>query len=92
MGTDALTPEVIRSREISLKRFDPKDASPFVNKSVSEATRRGCCPRKSVTSVKFINWSAACHANIRKSELKGQACGQCSHRLHSDTGRSAALS
>ncbi len=40
MGTEALTPEVIRSGEISLKRFDPKDASPFVNKSVSEATRR----------------------------------------------------
>ena len=40
MSTEALTPEVIRSGEISLKRFDPKDASPFVNKSVSEATRR----------------------------------------------------
>jgi integrase/recombinase XerD len=40
LGTEALTPEVIRSGEISLKRFDPKDASPFVNKSVSEATRR----------------------------------------------------
>jgi integrase/recombinase XerD len=40
LGTEALTPEVIRGGEISLKRFDPKDASPFVNKSVSEATRR----------------------------------------------------
>src|SRR5215217_3790586 len=40
LGTEALTPEVIRSGEISLKRFDPKDAAPFVNKSVSEATRR----------------------------------------------------
>jgi integrase/recombinase XerD len=40
LGTEALTLEVIRGGEISLKRFDPKDASPFVNKSVSEATRR----------------------------------------------------
>jgi integrase/recombinase XerD len=40
MGTEALTPEVIRSGEISPKRFDPKSAAPFVNKSVSEATRR----------------------------------------------------
>src|ERR1044071_5107650 len=40
LATEALTPEVIRSGEISLKRFDPKDASPFVNKSMSEATRR----------------------------------------------------
>lgn len=40
MATEALTPEVIRSGEISPKRFDPKSAAPFVNKSVSEATRR----------------------------------------------------
>ena len=40
MSTEALTPEVIPSNEISLKRFDPQSASPFINKSVSEATRR----------------------------------------------------
>jgi integrase/recombinase XerD len=40
LATEALTPEVIRSGEISPKRFDPKSAAPFVNKSVSEATRR----------------------------------------------------
>lgn len=40
MSTEALTPEVIRGGEIPAKRFDPKSATPFVNKSVSEATRR----------------------------------------------------
>jgi hypothetical protein len=40
LSTEALTPEVIRGGEISSKRFDPKSAAPFVNKSVSEATRR----------------------------------------------------
>jgi integrase len=40
LAKEALTPEVIRSGEISPKMFDPKDVSPFVNKSVSEATRR----------------------------------------------------
>jgi integrase/recombinase XerD len=40
LSTEALTPEVIRSGEIPSKRFDPKSATPFVNKSVSEATRR----------------------------------------------------
>jgi integrase/recombinase XerD len=40
LSTQALTPEVIRGGEIPAKRFDPKSATPFVNKSVSEATRR----------------------------------------------------
>ncbi|HEX7316935.1 MAG TPA: tyrosine-type recombinase/integrase [Pyrinomonadaceae bacterium] len=40
MPTEALTPEILRSGELSQKRFDPKSAAPFVNKSVSEATRR----------------------------------------------------
>jgi integrase/recombinase XerD len=40
LAIEALTPEVIRGGEISPKRFDPKSAAPFVNKSVSEATRR----------------------------------------------------
>ena len=40
MSTEALTPEILRSGEVSRRRFDPKSASPFVNKSVSEATRR----------------------------------------------------
>ena len=40
MSTEALTPEVIGGGEIPSKRFDPKSATPFVNKSVSEATRR----------------------------------------------------
>jgi integrase/recombinase XerD len=38
--TEALTPEILRGREVSQRRFDPKSATPFVNKSVSEATRR----------------------------------------------------
>ncbi|MET0648932.1 MAG: tyrosine-type recombinase/integrase [Pyrinomonadaceae bacterium] len=40
MPTEALTSEIIRGGEVSTKRFDPRSASPFINKSVSEATRR----------------------------------------------------
>lgn len=40
MSTEAITPEILRGGEVPSKRFDPKSASPFVNKSVSEATRR----------------------------------------------------
>jgi hypothetical protein len=40
LATEALTPDVIRGGEIPAKRFDPKSASPFINKSVSEETRR----------------------------------------------------
>jgi hypothetical protein len=42
-----MTPEqnlldLTQREAISPKRFDPRTASPFVNKSVSEETRRGC--------------------------------------------------
>ena len=40
MSTEALTPEILRSGEVPQRRFDPRSAAPFVNKSVSEATRR----------------------------------------------------
>jgi site-specific recombinase XerC len=40
LSTEALTPEILRSSEAPARRFDPKSAAPFVNKSVSEATRR----------------------------------------------------
>ena len=40
MSTEALTPEILRGGEVSQRRFDPKSATPFVNKSVSEETRR----------------------------------------------------
>ena len=40
MSTEALTPEILRGDEALAKRFDPKSATPFVNKSVSEETRR----------------------------------------------------
>ena len=40
MSAEALTPEILRGGEVPAKRFDPKSAAPFVNKSVSEATRR----------------------------------------------------
>lgn len=40
MATETLTPEILRGGGAPAKRFDPKRASPFVNKSVSEATRR----------------------------------------------------
>ncbi len=40
MSTEALTPEILRGGEVSSRRFDPRTAAPFVNKSVSEETRR----------------------------------------------------
>jgi integrase/recombinase XerD len=40
LSTEAITPEILRGGEVAAKRFDPKSASPFVNKSVSEETRR----------------------------------------------------
>jgi integrase/recombinase XerD len=40
LSDEALTPEILLGGEVSERRFDPKSASPFVNKSVSEATRR----------------------------------------------------
>jgi integrase/recombinase XerD len=40
LSSEALTPEILRAGEVSPRRFDPQSATPFVNKSVSEATRR----------------------------------------------------
>jgi integrase/recombinase XerD len=40
LSTEALIPEILRGGETPARRFDPKSAAPFVNKSVSEATRR----------------------------------------------------
>ncbi len=40
MSTEALTPEILRGGEVANLRFDPRSAAPFVNKSVSEETRR----------------------------------------------------
>jgi integrase/recombinase XerD len=40
LSTEALTPEILRSDEATVRRFDPKSAAPFINKSVSEETRR----------------------------------------------------
>jgi integrase/recombinase XerD len=40
LSTEALTPEILRGAEATARRFDPKSATPFVNKSVSEETRR----------------------------------------------------
>lgn len=40
LPNEALTPEILSGGEVSPRRFDPKSAAPFVNKSVSEATRR----------------------------------------------------
>jgi integrase/recombinase XerD len=37
---ESLTPEIFRGAEITPRKFDPRSATPFVNKSVSEATRR----------------------------------------------------
>jgi integrase/recombinase XerD len=40
MSTEALIPEILPAGEVPAKRFDPKSATPFINKSVSEETRR----------------------------------------------------
>jgi integrase/recombinase XerD len=40
LSTEALTPVILRDGEVERRRFDPRSASPFVNKSVSEQTRR----------------------------------------------------
>jgi integrase/recombinase XerD len=40
LSNEALTPDIPRGGEAPARRFDPKSASTFVNKSVSEATRR----------------------------------------------------
>lgn len=40
MPDEPLNPEILVGRDIALKKFDPRSASPFVNKSVSDATRR----------------------------------------------------
>jgi integrase/recombinase XerD len=39
LSSEALTPEILCGEEIPARRFDPRSAAPFVNKSVSEATR-----------------------------------------------------
>ena len=40
MSNEVLTPEILRGGEVERRRFDPRTAAPFVNKSVSEETRR----------------------------------------------------
>jgi integrase/recombinase XerD len=40
LSSNALTPEILRGGEAPMRRFDPRNAAPFINKSVSEATRR----------------------------------------------------
>jgi integrase/recombinase XerD len=35
-----MTPEVLRGGEVERRRFDPRSATPFVDKSISEETRR----------------------------------------------------
>jgi hypothetical protein len=40
LSTEALTPQILRGGETPARRFDPRSGAPFINKSVSEATRR----------------------------------------------------
>ena len=40
MSTEPLTSETLRGDELAPRKFDPRSAAPFVNKSVSEETRR----------------------------------------------------
>jgi integrase/recombinase XerD len=35
-----LSPEILGGREVAPRKFDPRSAAPFINKSISEATRR----------------------------------------------------
>jgi integrase/recombinase XerD len=37
---EALSPEILSGRDVPARKFDPRSAAPFINKSVSEATRR----------------------------------------------------
>jgi site-specific recombinase XerD len=40
LASEPLTPELLRGREVAPRKFDPRNAAPFINKSVSEETRR----------------------------------------------------
>jgi integrase/recombinase XerD len=40
LSTEALIPEILRGGESPARKFDPRSATPFINKSVSEETRR----------------------------------------------------
>lgn len=40
MSSEALTPNIFGGGEVECRRFDPRSALPFVNRSVSEETRR----------------------------------------------------
>jgi site-specific recombinase XerD len=40
LSSEAPIPEILRNGESPARRFDPRSAAPFVNKSVSEQTRR----------------------------------------------------
>jgi hypothetical protein len=40
MTPEEMLPDLLRREAIASKRFDPRSANPFVNKSVSEETRR----------------------------------------------------
>jgi integrase/recombinase XerD len=40
LSNEALTPEILRGGQVEQRRFDPRSALPFVNKSMSEETRR----------------------------------------------------
>jgi integrase/recombinase XerD len=40
LAIELLVPEIQRGGEVAALKFDPRSAAPFVNKSVSEATRR----------------------------------------------------
>lgn len=39
LSPEALTAGILRGGEVTVRRFDPKSAATFVNKSVSEETR-----------------------------------------------------
>jgi len=40
LSIEALSPEILSGREVAARKFDPRSAAPFINKSVSDATRR----------------------------------------------------
>jgi integrase/recombinase XerD len=40
LSIEALSPDILGGREVAPRKFDPRSAAPFINKSISEATRR----------------------------------------------------
>jgi integrase/recombinase XerD len=68
LSTEPLTPETLRGGEVAGRRFDPRVAAPFVNKSVSEETRRAY--RRALSE--FFHFSSMKHpAEVAPADVLG---------------------